>query len=195
MVELKSRKEKNKDRIVRTAVELFQAHGFKKVSINDIADRADVSPVTVYNHFGNKDELIRDAIKTISHDLLERIRAVVHSDRPFLEKLDTIIFDKAEIASRFRGELMQSVIQNDPEIRKFAEELKFNEVNSLMFDLFEEGKREGYISGEFSTEALLLYCEILRRGIFAVDDLTDRIQNDPDITRQIIAIATYGLNS
>lgn len=194
MEEKKGRKEKNKEKIIRTALELFEVHGFKKVSINDIADKAGVSPVTIYNHFSNKDELIREIIKTISTDLLEKIRGIIRSDRPFLEKLDTIIFDKAEIANKYQGELMQSVIQNDPEIYKFVNDIRRNEVDKLMFDLFEEGKKQGYISPEISKEAILLYCEILRRGIFNIPDFSVQIQDRPDITREIISIAVYGLN-
>lgn len=194
MEELKSRKERNKEKIIRTALDLFETYGFKKVSVNDIADKADISPVTIYNHFGTKDELIREVIKTISGDLLEKISGVIRSDIPFLEKLDTIIFDKTNVASQYQGELMQSVIQNDPEIRKFAEEIRRNEVNKLMFELFDEGKELGYISPELSKEAILLYCEILRRGVFAVPDFSEQIQTKPDIVREVISISVYGLN-
>ena len=85
MEEQDSRKEKNKEKVRRAAVDLFEQYGFKKVSINDIADKAGVSPVTIYNHFGSKDGLIRDTIRTISTKLLEKIREIVESDKPFLE--------------------------------------------------------------------------------------------------------------
>lgn len=194
MEDPKGRKERNKEKIIRAALDLFVTYGFKKVSVNDIADKAGISPVTIFNHFGTKDELIRDAVKTASNDLLEKISGVIRSDTPFLEKLDTIIFDKANVASQFQGELMQSLIQNDPEIFKFIDEIRRNEVNELMFELFEEGKELGYISPELSKEAILLYCEILRRGIFAVPDFAEQIKTNPDLTREIIAISVYGLN-
>ena len=45
------RKEQKKESIRRAALELFQNYGFKKVSVNDIAERAGVSQVTIYNGF------------------------------------------------------------------------------------------------------------------------------------------------
>ena len=45
MDEQEGRKQKNKDRITKAALELFELHGFKKVIVNDIAEKANVSPV------------------------------------------------------------------------------------------------------------------------------------------------------
>ena len=56
------RKEQKKSNIRQAALELFKTYGFKKVSISDIAHKAGVSPVTIYNHFGSKDELVRDVV-------------------------------------------------------------------------------------------------------------------------------------
>jgi AcrR family transcriptional regulator len=57
------RKAQKKEIIQRTALELFKLYGFKKVSVNDIAVRTVVSPVTVYNHRGSKHDLVREIIK------------------------------------------------------------------------------------------------------------------------------------
>ena len=86
------RKERKKESIRRAATELFQVHGFNKVSIGDIARKANVSHVTIYNHFGSKEELVRDIIKTVSLELAARMREIIDSDMPFLEKLNLLIF-------------------------------------------------------------------------------------------------------
>ncbi len=52
--------------IVDAALEVFLASGFD-VGIDVIAQRADVSKVTIYNHFGNK----RDLFLAVVHDALE----------------------------------------------------------------------------------------------------------------------------
>ena len=43
--------------IVEAAHELFLARGFDAVSVREIADRADVSPTTVFTHFPQKEAL------------------------------------------------------------------------------------------------------------------------------------------
>ena len=45
------RAEKNREKIISAALELFQESGIKKVAISDIARKAEVTPATIYNHF------------------------------------------------------------------------------------------------------------------------------------------------
>ena len=55
--------ERNKERILRATLELFQVHGIKKTTTNDVARKAGVSPATIYNHFGSKEDLVRATVK------------------------------------------------------------------------------------------------------------------------------------
>jgi len=59
----KVHKEKN---VLWTALGLFKAYGSKKASMSDIARKVGVSPVTIYSHFGSKQEL---TVKSLSRML------------------------------------------------------------------------------------------------------------------------------
>lgn len=43
--------------VLRAASELFYEEGFRAVGVDAIAERAGISKMTIYNHFGSKDEL------------------------------------------------------------------------------------------------------------------------------------------
>ena len=45
-------------RIQAVALDLFERHGFDAVSIEQVADAAEVSPSTVYRYFGTKEGLV-----------------------------------------------------------------------------------------------------------------------------------------
>lgn len=47
-----------RERLMRTAMELFEARGFDNVTVAEIADAADVSKMTVFNYFPVKEDLI-----------------------------------------------------------------------------------------------------------------------------------------
>lgn len=189
----KRRKEQKKENIRQAALALFKLHGFEKVSINDIAQKANVSHVTIYNHFGNKEELVREIIKTLLLDIVEKYRKIIKGERPFLERLETIVFDKAEIASQYQGELLQSVARSDPVIQHFIESLWQKEITQLTLDFIGEGQRLGYINQELSHEAILAYLEILRRGMFNVPSLAENVARDAKFVRDLISLIHYGL--
>ncbi|GAA2727366.1 TetR/AcrR family transcriptional regulator [Cellulomonas aerilata] len=61
--------QRNRDRIVAAARELFAARGLT-VGFNEIAHHAGVGVGTVYNRFADKDELIRAALQEPARELL-----------------------------------------------------------------------------------------------------------------------------
>ena len=75
----KSRAEKNRTGIIRAATELFLLQGIKKVSVSDIAQKAGVTPATIYNQFGSKDVLVREVIIEWFSKTLEDYKQVLES--------------------------------------------------------------------------------------------------------------------
>ena len=187
------RKEQKKENIRQAALELFKLYGFEKVSINDISQKARVSHVTIYNHFGTKEELVREILKTLLLDMLEKYRVIVKGEKSFLEKLEIIVFDKTEIASQFQGELLQSAARSDPAIQHFIESLWQREVNKLTLDFIEEGQRAGHVNRELSLEAILAYFEILRKGVFANSELLANTARNAEFARDLVSLIHYGL--
>lgn len=187
------RKEQKRQIIIGAAMELFKAYGFKKVSINDVANKANVSQVTIYNHFGSKDGLAREVVKTILLNILERAREIIKDDTPFSEKLESIIFDKANIASQYHGELMHIAAQSDPGMRQWIDSLWHSDVSQVTVDLVAQGKKQGYISRQQSEESIMLYLEILRRGVFASPDLLANMEPDVEVYRELNHLFVYGL--
>ncbi len=187
------RKEQKKESIRRAASELFRTYGFEKVSISDIARKARVSHVTIYNHFGSKEELVHDVVKTVISGLVEMSRSIIEGELPFLEKLEAIVFGKVETASQYQGELMRTAVQDNPEMQQFIDTLWKQEIDKLVLQLVEEGKRLGYIKQDLSQEAIMLYFEIIRAGSFASAGLLSQMKMDSDLARDLNYLFLYGL--
>jgi AcrR family transcriptional regulator len=187
------RREQKKENIRHAALTLFKAYGFKKVTVNDIARQADVSPVTIYNYFGSRDALVQDVVKGQFVKLLEKMRAIIDGEGSFLEKLETMIFDKTEFASQFHGEFAQVLFQSNPEMRQFVEDVWKGGVTRLTIDFLEEGKKQGFISRKLSQEALLLYLEILRRGVSASPEMFAGREMDIRLLRELNYLFVYGM--
>jgi AcrR family transcriptional regulator len=187
------KKEQSQKAIIEAAMELFKLHGFKKASISEIARAAGVSPVTIYNHYGSKDGLVRETVKALMRRIMDKAWQIIHSDVPFPEKMETIIFDKAKIASEYRGEVMREAARNDPELREWLDAFWKEDVNKATLELLEEGKREGFINLELPVELMVQYLEIIRRGVFASPELVAEIKPDLEVYRQLNYLFIYGL--
>lgn len=188
------RKEQKKDSIRRAALELFQSYGFRKVSVNEIARKAGVSQVTIYNYYGSKDTLVQDVIKWFITGLLDKYLAVMASDQSFSEKLEEIVFDKSQVASQFQGELMVNYIQSNPEMQTYVEGLYMDKITPAIEGFFQQGTRQGYIDPKISIETIMNYLEIIRRGFYGTPELVERINTNPAMVKELIRLITYGLN-
>src|ERR1700739_4750112 len=53
-----------RDRIVGTARNLFHTQGYRGVGVDAIAEAAETNKMTLYRHFGSKDDLIVECLRT-----------------------------------------------------------------------------------------------------------------------------------
>mgnify|MGYP000232550865 FL=1 len=64
-----------KDQILIKATDMFLTLGYKSVTMDDIAAEMGISKKTIYQHFGNKDELVNEStlhlFETISYGIDE----------------------------------------------------------------------------------------------------------------------------
>src|SRR5881392_843824 len=62
---------KPRDRIVATAQDLFHRHGIRGVGVETIAEAAGTNKMTLYRHFGSKDELVCECLRDVARDVEE----------------------------------------------------------------------------------------------------------------------------
>jgi TetR/AcrR family transcriptional repressor of uid operon len=68
-------------RIVRAAVACFAAHGARRATMNQIADRAGLGVATVYRRFPRKAELVRTVVLHEAAVLIDEVDRAVGPDR------------------------------------------------------------------------------------------------------------------
>ena len=187
------RTNQKKEAIRRAALRLFQMHGFKKVTIREIAREADVSPVTIYNYYGSKEGLVREVVRNVMLDAVAGFRTMIEGSRPFLEKLEDIVLGKTALVNQYRGELVQRVSSEDPETQEFIKDLYDREIQPMIVSFFNEGKRQGYVNPELSQEAILSYTELLRNGLMARPDLLGGSRKSARLVREFMTLYLYGL--
>ncbi|WP_031470619.1 TetR/AcrR family transcriptional regulator [Sciscionella sediminilitoris] len=87
--------------IVETAAELFGEHGYDAVSLDDVAERLDVTKGSLYYYFPSKEELATAAIETLGDEWTARLeRLAEQHEGGHAGLLRTLLHEHITIAVR-----------------------------------------------------------------------------------------------
>jgi AcrR family transcriptional regulator len=109
----------NRQRIIETALSLFNDQGTGAVSTNHIADAADISPGNLYYHFNNKEDIIRALFERL-FAAWDKAFQLPTGKVPSLDDLEAMITAHYQIIweYRFAYREMAVLLSNDPELNK-----------------------------------------------------------------------------
>lgn len=154
-----------KKNICKAAFELFSTFGVQKTNIAQIAKKANVSQVTIYNYFGSKENLLKESIKDFLEEKLKQYESLLEEELTFLEIIEKIVFDKSESVKMMNYEFIQTLLSTYKDMQQFIDDFYKNRAIPLMIRLIDKGRREGYINKDISNEAFLFYITIFTRAI------------------------------
>ena len=155
------RTNKKKLSIVNAANELFKEKGFVNVNIKEIASQANVSQVSIYTYFGNKDALVAECVNSLMGDVLEAARKLLYTDMGFKEKVLKALSLCSNYISKSLSEYFTQEALNDKVLIKLITE----SVNKNKFELFrdyiEVGKDDGIIDKTIPTDTIMRFIEVI----------------------------------
>lgn len=111
-----------RERIIETAIGLFNAAGTKAVSTNHIAAACHISPGNLYYHFRNKEAIIRAIFAEMTRVGVEEYRAINDGRAPdagaaVTAMLETFVFvQRFNWRYRFFKRELTALLHNDPEL-------------------------------------------------------------------------------
>ena len=81
---------KTKDKIIATAIQLFNLHGTKAISTNHIAKEMDISPGNLYYHFRSKNDIIRSIANKFSSEIGSVLQIQLDTISDFSDNLKSL---------------------------------------------------------------------------------------------------------
>lgn len=79
-----------KDTILHIATILFLEKGYPLISMDDVAQRANVTKATVYYHYKTKDDLFTDAVVKLMERITGGIEKIFATNQPLKDQLYTL---------------------------------------------------------------------------------------------------------
>ena len=181
--------EKKKQAIIQAALQLFKEKGFKETSIKSIAEAAEVSPVSIYNYFGGKDNLVALCVNDLFEEVTQQAEDILNSNLDFKTKLNQAFSLCQEKMSRQISDYFQDKMVKDPALSSLLTKAITAKKRDIYRAYIELGKKEGLIAEDLSTELVLNVMDALNGMGNQLAD-SDNLETEVE---QIHSIFLYGI--
>ena len=169
--------------LVETAKGLFLKHGIKRVTVEEICEKASVSKVTFYKYFSDKMQLARIIVDQLNDEGFSKFDEINQLDLPYPEKVDLMTQWRAAFFSQMATEFIEDV---------FVFEDIHQEVQKRYLRNITDAQEKGEIRPDLSPELILLVTEKLNEIV--KDGSWKAIFTDfNEFQRQIRKMYYYGL--
>jgi AcrR family transcriptional regulator len=143
-------------RIVSTARRHFFAHGFRSVTMDDLADELGMSKKTLYASFAAKTDLLRavllDKFDSIETDL-ERIASAASSD--VLDSLHQLLACVQRHAEEIQPPFVRDIRREAPEMFQLVQSRRRDVIQRYFGNILEAGRRAGIFRKDIPTRLMI----------------------------------------
>lgn len=165
--------------ILTAAAELFGERGYDAVSLEDVADRLDVTKSSLYYYFSSKDELVTAAIETLGDEWTTRLEELLAAtDGTPAVRLRALIHEHITIAVRDYPAALRLFLE--PREWPDAQHDRIKELRRRHDALFRGLIEDGVAAGEFRVVELNATLQCLHAAMSQAPlwcaDLSERAQ-------------------
>jgi len=144
--------------LLNTARELFFKHGTKRVTIEEICEKADVSKMTFYKFFRNKSELATRVLSDLNDSILKEQDEIMNSSIPFIDKIRGIINHLIKTSEDLEDIFLDEMWGANEDFMLFFNALKMGSYQ-LISDFIRQGQEEGVIRRTLKPDVILYVIE------------------------------------
>jgi AcrR family transcriptional regulator len=141
-----SHSKNTRESILDATERMLAVHGYKKMTIDDLAQEVGIGKGSVYLHFSSKEEIALSHIDRIIERLKDKLEAVARKKAPVDERLNDMLvlrvlhrFDSIQTYSKTLSELLAHVRSGLLERRK----RHFEEEAEILAAVIAEGQADG----------------------------------------------------
>src|SRR5437762_6604088 len=143
-------------RIVEAARAHFFSHGFRSVTMDDLAEELAISKKTLYAHFPSKiallEAVLADKFAGVEAKLEEIKRAYPHD---FPAALHELLASTQRELDEIKPPFVRDVRQKAPQVFKIVERRRAELIQHFFGKLFAEGQRTGMVRRDLPAELMI----------------------------------------
>jgi AcrR family transcriptional regulator len=143
-------------RIVAAARRHFLIHGFRNVSMDELADELGMSKKTLYVAFASKTDLVRAVLLDKYRDVeLDLARIMSQSSGDVLGALRQLLACLQRHTLEIQPPFVRDIRREAPEMFELVQSLRRDLIQRNFGKLFEEGRKSGLIRKDISTRLMI----------------------------------------
>ncbi|OOQ61656.1 TetR/AcrR family transcriptional regulator [Mucilaginibacter pedocola] len=142
------------ERIIKGALDLFLQAGIKSVTMDDIARHLGMSKKTIYQYFGDKNELVVALVKDRLKEDEAQINAMIESASNVVEEMLNMMKCSEDILSRVNPIVFHDMQKYHPEAWEEFQKFKSHVLIEKLEQLLAKGMAEGVIRKDLDVKIL-----------------------------------------
>ncbi|AOW09002.1 TetR/AcrR family transcriptional regulator [Flavobacterium gilvum] len=143
-----------KQKIILKSNEMFLKHGFKSVTMDDIANEMAISKKTIYQHFENKIDLIEATTQYLFETISCGVDEIYAMDKNPIEELFII---KDFVLNKLKDESTSAIYQLQkfyPQIHKKLMAGQFDKMGDCVIENLQKGIKQGLFRPQINSEII-----------------------------------------
>lgn len=183
------RTQAKKEAILKVAWELFSMRGITDVGISEIASKAKVSQVSIYNYFGDKNNLAKEVLVSYLDKTIKGYDEILEREIPFSEKLKLIMDKKYKATAELSSSAFSKCAWEDKTLQQVYKEAANSKAISVYIKFIDFGKKEGAIDKSIPNDAILAF---LLSSVSIIEQ-SDYLKTSTEYKMGILKLFYYGL--
>lgn len=178
--------------LVEKAEELFIQYGYKAVSMDQIADAAGISKMTIYKYFSNKENLFLKILYSLSEKIYEDMKEQIEKYEGTLEKIDIIFKLSIDYSKDYSFAFYKDILENQRILELMISEKK-RMMQEAMKDILTNGMERGdirEIDVTFVSNLLNSLLQGLTEDFYSIYSSRDGLES---FTEKLSDFLKYGL--
>lgn len=168
------RREQKKQQILDSLKSMIMERNFQAIGVREIAAQAGVSPASIYNFFGSKEELAKQIVYRFLEEAGKEFEQLIHTDVTFEEKLAKLYDLSVTQQEAWSSDGIKNVMLEDPAFQAYIEQYTAANALPVLMELISQGKKEGKIAANISAEAILFYMNAIT-VVFSNPEVKERM--------------------
>lgn len=174
---LSKRSQRKVDSIIEQASLLFVRHGFHKVTMESIAQYANVSKVTLYKYFKDKQALYEHILILGFEDEIETVKDIITDLIPYEEKIKKMFSYHLDTSlDRTKPNYDPNIILT-PDTNKYVKNHKAK-MKRLRQKLYNQARMEEHISDDVNDTVMESYVHVILEGLISQERRVRRMTEE-----------------